>query len=216
MIQENYLHTSDSQAAVSSEISDDQIELERILRIVAHGFEGGPEVHRPRLQSFVDCFCTCSNVLDIGCGEGIMLELLRDAGKVAIGVDIDPSKVAAAHSKGLEAIVARADEYLQDKKGEFDGVFLSHIIEHFDGPDAVRLLYLCRKAMRPGGTIVVITPHFMHSQVATQIFWLDVTHKRPYPQLLLQHIFAALGIAVVGCGVREMGLDLAIIGKVPK
>lgn len=195
---------------------DDKTEFERILRRVAHGFEGNSEKNLPRLQPFVNNFRKCSSVLDIGCGEGLMLGLLRDAGTKAIGIDIDPDKVAIACSKGLEAMTVEADGYLRDKKGEFDGVFLRHIIEHFDGPDGVRLLHLCRKALRPGGIIIIITPNFRVSEVAGQIFWLDITHRKPYPLPLLQHIFTTLGIDVVDCGVREKEeeQDLFIVGQV--
>jgi len=216
MNQAEYSCAPNPQNTIHSESSDDQMKLERILRIVAHGFEADAEMNRLRLQPFAKCFCNCSNVLDVGCGEGLMLELLRDAGTTAIGVDTDPNKVARARSKGLEAITVDAHEYLHDKKGGFDGIFLSHIIEHFDGPDAVRLLYLCRRALQPNGMIIVITPNYMSSDIAMQGFWLDITHRRPYPMLLLQHIFATLGIAVVECGVGHMGQEIIIAGKVTK
>ena len=209
---------SGQQDTIHSESSDDRTELERLLRLVAHGFEGTPEKNLPRLQPFVHSFRNCSNVLDIGCGEGLMLELLRDAGTKASGIDIDPDRVATAHAKGLEAKTGEAHDYLRAKKGEFDGIFLRHIIEHFDGLDGLRLLHLCRKALQSSGVIIVITPNFRMPEVAEQMFWLDITHRRPYPLPLLQHIFATLGIDVVECGMREKEAerDLFIIGHVPK
>jgi len=211
----NSSYASSSQNIVHGESSYDQMELERVFRFIAHSFEDSPERNLPRIEPFVNYFRNCKKVLDIGCGEGLLLGLLRDAGTRGIGIDIDPNKAAIASSKGLEVIVAQADEYLCDKKDEFDGIFLRHIIEHFDGPDGVRLLYLCRKALQPGGIIIVVTPNYLSSNVATRDFWLDVTHRRPYPQPLLEHIFTVLGIAVVKCEVREMGLDLVIVGRVP-
>jgi len=211
----NFSYASSPQDTICGGGSYDQMELERVFRVIAHGFEDSPERNLPRIEPFVNYFRNCNKVLDIGCGEGLMLGLLRDAGTMGIGIDIDPNKAAIANSKGLEVIIAQAEEYLCDKKDEFDGMFLRHIIEHFDGPDGVRLLYWCRKALRPGGIIIVVTPNYLSSNVAMQNFWLDVTHRRPYPQPLLEHIFTALGIVTVKSEVREMGLDLVIVGRVP-
>ncbi len=209
---------SDQQNTSHRESSDDRTEFERLLRLVAHGFEGTSEKNLPRLQPFVPSFRTCRHVLDIGCGEGLMLELLRDAGTKASGIDIDPDRVAAAHAKGLEATTAEAHAYLRATPGAFDGIFLRHIIEHFDGLDGLRLLHFCRKALQSSGVIIVITPNFRMAEVAEQMFWLDITHRRPYPLPLLQHIFVTLGIDVVECGMREKEAerDLFIIGHVPK
>jgi len=216
MNQAKSVYVPSLQDTVRGEISGDQVEFERILRLVAHGFEDSAERNVPRLKPYVNYFRNCNNVLDIGCGEGLMLELLHEAGVRAVGIDIDADKVTAVCSKGLEAINIQPNEYLRDKKGEFDGIFLRHLIEHFDGPEGVHLLYLCRKALRPNGVIVVVTPNYKSSDVAMQQFWLDVTHRRPYPLPLLLHIFATLGIAVVRCEVREMGLDLVVVGQVPE
>ncbi|HVB75692.1 MAG TPA: class I SAM-dependent methyltransferase [Ktedonobacteraceae bacterium] len=210
--------TFSQQDQINNQSADERTELERIIRIVAHSFEGNSAKNLPRLEPFVNYFRKCINVLDVGCGEGLMLELLGNIGTKATGIDIDPLKIATASSKGLEATKAEAHEYLHDKIGVFDGIFLRHIIEHFDGPDGVLLLHLCRKALQSGGIIIVITPNFRVPEVAKEIFWLDITHRRPYPLPLLQHIFAALELDVVEYGTRksEKEQDLFIVGQVPK
>src|SRR5260370_13992709 len=93
---------SGQQDTIHSESSDDRTELERLLRIVAHGFEGNSEKNLPRLQPFVHSFRNCRNVLDIGCAEGLMLELLRDAGTKASGITIHPDRVWTGNSNGLD------------------------------------------------------------------------------------------------------------------
>lgn len=206
--------------ALSGEVQgyDHRLEWKRVLEDVTHGFEGTRATNLPRCQPFVDYFRGCRSVLDVGCGDGMMLELLRDAGVDAAGIDKDADRVAAAMSKGLTATTAEAHSYLDDKVNMFDGIFLRHVIEHFDGPDGVLLLYLCRRALTPGGTIVAITPNFGVAQVAQEIFWLDITHRRPYPLALLRRILSSMGIGIRELGVRggEPEQDAFIVGRVPE
>ena len=157
-------------------------------------------------------------VLDVGCGVGLMIELLATAGATAVGIDLDPDRFAAAQSRGLRVVTADARDYLAGRPGTFGGIFLRHIVEHFDGVEGVRLLHLCRKALRPGGVVALITPNFEVPLVQGSVVWLDVTHRRPYPLPLLRHIFLALGMCIVesGCRQDEEEQDLFIVGRVPE
>ncbi len=197
----------------SDEISES---FEELLRSISHRFEGTPDVLRHRRSRWVPYFQGCQRVLDIGCGEGIFLELLREVGIPAEGIDIDPKVVAAAQAKGLNVRQAKAQEYLSERQGVYDGIFLGHIIEHLSGEEMLRLLYDCRRALRPGGTLIVLTPNFQHPQVATFVFWLDITHQRPYPLILLEAVFSTLGLEVVEKGLESEGLDQYIVGRLPR
>src|SRR5712691_9414889 len=198
---------------------DGEAEFRKTLRIVSHGFEGTPEKNVPRLQPFVSYFPRhLGPVLDVGCGVGLMIELLANAGATAVGIDLDSDRVAAAQSRGLRVVTADARDYLAGRLDTFGGIFLRHIVEHFDGVEGVRLLHLCRKALRPGGVVALITPNFEVPLVQGSVFWLDVTHRRPYPLPLLRHIFLTLGLDIVesGCRQDEEEQDLFIVGRVPE
>jgi len=197
---------------------DAQTEFREILNTVAHGFEGTAEKNRPRLQPFVNYFPTdLGPILDVGCGVGLMIEVLTAAGATAVGIDQDPGQAAIAQSNGLRVVTAHAHEYLAHRPNEYGGIFLRHVVEHFDGVEGLRLLYLCRKALKPGGIIIIVTPNFDVASVRHSIFWLDVTHQRPYPLPLLLHIFSALGLETVdsGCRQAEEERDLFIVGRLP-
>src|SRR5207247_244796 len=74
---------------------------------------GSVESIRNRQRRYVDDFRTASPVLDIGCGRGELLSLLRDAGVEARGIDADADMVAYAAGDGLDVEQADLVEYLE-------------------------------------------------------------------------------------------------------
>src|SRR5260370_7373023 len=104
-----------------------------------------------------------------------MHEVRPAAGAAAVGIDQDPGQAAIAQSHGLRVVTAHAHEYLADRPNEYGGIFLRHVLEHFDGVEGLRLLYLCRKALKPAGVIVLVTPNFHLASLPPSIFSLDST-----------------------------------------
>jgi SAM-dependent methyltransferase len=95
-------------------------------------------------------------LLDVGCGDGRQLALMRELGWTAEGVDFDAKAVAAARARGLEVRVgALAEQRYPDDS--FDAVMLSHVIEHVYAP--LELLQEIRRILKPGGELVVLTPN---------------------------------------------------------
>jgi len=153
---------------------------------------GGSEALVKRTQKrFVEIFRHAAPVLDIGCGRGVFMELLRDAQIESVGIDHSPESVAACRQKGFTVFNEDAHQYLSRANAKFGGVFLSHVIEHLGYADGMNLFKLCFNALRPGGTLVVVTPNSADLAVISEIFWLDPTHVRPYPKLLLQSMLQA-------------------------
>jgi SAM-dependent methyltransferase len=98
-------------------------------------------------------------ILDVGCADGRLLELLREYGSAEwrlVGVDIDAAAVERCRARGFEAHCRRVEE-LPDDAGGFDGVVMLQLIEHVDDPVAIakRVFSL----LKPGGHFVVETPN---------------------------------------------------------
>jgi 2-polyprenyl-3-methyl-5-hydroxy-6-metoxy-1,4-benzoquinol methylase len=117
---------------------------------------------RPQLTEGLDNLilrlppCPGGRVLDIGCGEGRTLEQLRDLGWQVEGVDFDPRAVRSAEMRGIRARLGTlADQHYPDTS--FDAVVHSHVIEHV--PDPVAFLAECRRVLRPGGRLMLLTPN---------------------------------------------------------
>jgi O-antigen chain-terminating methyltransferase len=159
----------------------------------AFRFGGDEALLRKEQRALLPAFQGCRAVLDIGCGRGVMLDLFREAGIPAEGVDLMPEAVTYCQAKGHRATVADGVEFLQDKVEQYDGIFCSHVIEHVEFERAEELIAGCARALRPHGVLVLVTPNSRDIAVMGDVFWLDPTHRRPFPGDLIQAMLAAEG-----------------------
>jgi 2-polyprenyl-3-methyl-5-hydroxy-6-metoxy-1,4-benzoquinol methylase len=148
---------------------------------------------RAHQTPLLDHFAGCRTVLDIGCGRGVFLDLLRERGIQGEGVDIMLEAVEYCRSKGHVAYAGEAGEFLTDKVDRYDGILCSHVVEHEDFERAMHLVGLCFRALTPGGILVIVTPNARDLHVLGEVFWLDPTHKRPYPPELLTSMLETAG-----------------------
>jgi O-antigen chain-terminating methyltransferase len=134
---------------------------------------------RERQRPYVDDFRDAAPVLDIGCGRGEFLGLLREAGIEAKGVDADADMVAYASGEGLEVEQADALAYLDAQpRGELGGIFMAQVVEHLPPPQLFRLLELSARGLRPGGVLVAETINPL-SPLALRSYFADLTHAQP-------------------------------------
>ena len=98
-----------------------------------------------------------SHVLDIGCGDGILMEYLKDEKKVNIrGIEISKSKVQNCVAKGLTVIEGNAEKDLkQFPDNSFDYVVLSQTLQAFLNPENV-----IKELLRIGKQAIVTIPNF--------------------------------------------------------
>lgn len=155
---------------------------------------------RALLKPYVETFRGCTRVVDLGCGRGEFLSLLRDAGVPASGVDLDEGMVQACLEQGLEAEVGDAIEALRRlEPGSVDGVFCSQVVEHLSTTELVTLLQLAHRRLAPGGRIVVETPNPESLSIFATFFYVDLTHTRPlHPEALVWAMESAgfVGVSV--------------------
>lgn len=94
-------------------------------------------------------------LLDIGTGQGALLEEAEALGYQAQGIDLCEPLVRKARARGLRVECARAEDL--DAAGRFDVVTMMDVIEHV--PEPRRLLAVARRLLTAGGTLVVYTPN---------------------------------------------------------
>lgn len=159
-----------------------------------------PELARAGLSHYLPMLAR-GPVLELACGRGELLGLLREAGVAASGVDLDEGMVAVAREQGLDvelgdaltALRARPDDSLQ-------GVVSAHFVEHLTPADAQTLVDEAARVLAPGGTFLAATPNAACLSVLGHDFWRDPTHVRPYDRQLLAFLCAQAGLEVLETG----------------
>lgn len=152
-------------------------------------YRGTEEEIRERISQYLpylDRAKDKGSMLDLGCGRGEALALLRDHGIAARGVDSSARMVGLCRDRGLEAVEGDVFEALAAvPEGSLGGVVSFHVIEHLPGDSLGRLVHLAWRALAPGGVLILETPNPLSLVVAARNFWLDPTHMRPvHPESL--------------------------------
>jgi SAM-dependent methyltransferase len=134
---------------------------------------------RERQRPYVDDFRDAAPVLDVGCGRGEFLGLLREAGIDARGVDADADMVAYARGEGLAVEQGDAIGYLEGvPDGSLGGIFAAQLVEHLPPATLFRLLELAARKLRSGGVLVAETINPL-SPLALRSYFADLTHAQP-------------------------------------
>jgi O-antigen chain-terminating methyltransferase len=143
--------------------------------------------------SFLPYFENCSSVLDIGCGRGEFLEILRENDISGVGVDIDADMVAFCRSRKLNVDQSDAIAYLEKVEDKsLDGIFIDQVAEHLEPENLFRLLALCYQKLKFGYYIVVETVNPL-SFVSFVNFYIDLTHKKPLHPQTLEFLISTVG-----------------------
>ena len=140
---------------------------------------GSVESVRERQRRYVDDFRGAAPVLDVGCGRGELLMLLREAGIEARGIDADADMVAYARGEGLEVEQADVVEYLAGLDDRsLGGIFMGQVVEHLPAATLARALSLAAAKLRGGGLFVAETINPL-SPLALRHYFADLTHAQP-------------------------------------
>jgi O-antigen chain-terminating methyltransferase len=161
----------------------------------AERFRGTEEYVKTGQAMYLPHFAGLQNVLDIGCGRGEFLEMMRDAGVGAKGIDLSEESVATCRHKGLDAEVADLFVYLQNlPEASLDGVFCSQVVEHLPPEKLPAMIRLATSRLRRGGAIAIETPNPECLAIFATHFYLDPTHQRPVPHPLLVFYLEEYGV----------------------
>ncbi|MEU9251369.1 class I SAM-dependent methyltransferase [Streptomyces sp. NPDC048270] len=116
-------------------------------------------------------------VLDIGCGLG---RNLLNCGPQSVGVDHNPHSVQTCRERGLTAYTPdQLAEAADCGPGSFDSLLASHVLEHVDEETAASLLEQYLPLVKPGGSLVLITPQEVGFRSdATHIRWVGFEELR--------------------------------------
>jgi len=122
---------------------------------------------------------TQSRVLDVGCGDGTLIEaLIKQKNIDARGIELEENKVKQCISKGLSVIQGNAETELGQFPGKaFDFVVLSQTLQAFYQPENV-----LSELLRIGKKVIISIPNFGYWQVRTSLLFfgkMPVTKSLP-------------------------------------
>ncbi len=149
-------------------------------------FRGSEDAVKIQLEEYLPFFKKGKKVVDLGCGRGEFLDLLKSKWIDSEGIDINEQMVSICQDKGLSCrkgdILEQLIEYAN---GSLGGIFSSQVIEHLHPPYLKRFLELAFEKLEPSAPIVLETINPTSVFALVQIYHLDISHKQPiHPQAL--------------------------------
>jgi SAM-dependent methyltransferase len=204
------------QDAALSEIRHELIGVQRRLREL-EGAPGSPEAlpqaaARP-VATYLDLFRGVpGQVVDLGCGRGEFLDLMRAADIPGYGVDAAEAMVVACRERGLDA---RQEDILGHlaavPQGSLGGVFCAHAIAHLEPAGVVRFFELAGLALAETGVLVVETPNAQSVNASTNGPSADLGHPRPLHPPTLRFLAESAGFRDVETLFGPQ--DLAVVAR---
>jgi SAM-dependent methyltransferase len=166
-------------------------------------FRGSADEIRERLAAHAEAFAGKAPVVDLGCGRGEFLEVLRDRGIAARGVEGNASAVSACRDKGLDVVEGDLVDFLRSAPdGALGGVFAAQVAEHLAPTALHTLLAEAHRALRPGGLLLLETPNPCSVTGLLEVYNRDLTHERPLHPETLSFLAAAAGFSEVRVEMR--------------
>ncbi len=157
-------------------------------------FRGPQDEIRARLDDYVPLFEGASDLLDLGCGRGEFLDLLRAKQVRARGVDVNHEMVEACRERGLVADESGGLEYLRRlPDGSLGGLFAAQVVEHLEPDYLIQLLSTAYDKLRPGSRIVLETINPACWAAFFQSYIRDISHVRPLHPDTLKFLLEASG-----------------------
>lgn len=178
-------------------------------------FRGSEDEIRSRLTEYVPYFAGASDVLDVGCGRGEFLDLLKTAGISGRGLDLNPEMVEVCRARGLDATAGDAVSYLLGLPDEsLGGLLAIQVVEHLEPGYLQKFLQTAFYKLRPGGIMVLETINPACWVAFFESYIRDLTHVRPIHPETLQYLLHASGFSSANIVYRAPIAEEARLQKV--
>ncbi|WP_051434562.1 methyltransferase domain-containing protein [Desulfonatronum lacustre] len=146
------------------------------------------DAYQEDIRNLLTTFGPDVAAVDLGCGRGEWLELLRAEGFLAaLGVDRDQELLQQCRNMGLDVVHRDAlDHLLSLPRASVGLVSGFHLLEHLPFDRVLGIFRQTHRVLRPGGLAIFETPNAENLQVGACLFHLDPSHFKPLPGPLLE------------------------------
>lgn len=195
-LQEKRLSDLFELAEIQSGLNED--DLDELYVAFEDQFRGEREEIKERLRVYLPVLeraKVTQDILDLGCGRGEWLELLRDHQMQARGVD--HNRIFIERCRGLKLDVVQRDglAYLRDlPDASLNAVTSFHLVEHLPFKVLMQFLDEMVRVLRPGSPLILETPNPENFMVGSHTFYADPTHRNPIPSGTLQFLLESRGL----------------------
>lgn len=161
-------------------------------------FRGSQAEVTKRVEEYLPILASTSEVIDIGCGRGELLSLLKERGVAARGIDVNSGMVELCRSRGLEVEQGDALGFLsRQRDGQIGGLVAIQVVEHFEPAYLSRFLETAFHKMRPDAPIILETINPSCWMAFFETYIRDLTHQRPLHPETLRYLVEASGFSKV-------------------
>jgi 2-polyprenyl-3-methyl-5-hydroxy-6-metoxy-1,4-benzoquinol methylase len=167
-------------------------------------FRGSQDEIRSRLSDYLPVLASASDVVDVGCGRGELLDLMRQHGVTARGVDTNEGMVHLCRARGLNVEQSDALGFLERQRdGSLGGLAAIQVVEHFEPAYLLRFLETAYHKMRDGAPMVLETINPACWMAFFETYLRDITHRQALHPDTLRYLVQASGFTSVDVHFRE-------------
>ncbi len=167
-------------------------------------FRGSQEDIRTRVEDYLPILGSASDVLDVGCGRGELLDLLRQHGVTARGVDSNDAMVQLCRARGLDVERDEALRFLERQPdGSLGGLVAIQVVEHFQPAYLLRVLETAHHKMRRGAPLVLETINPACWMAFFECYLRDITHRQALHPDTLRYLVQTSGFTNVDVQFRS-------------
>lgn len=183
--------------------TEEQHKLDSLYAELEDNFRGSYDEIKDRFRTYLPHIRAVGitndmPVVDLGCGRGEWLELLKEEGHTAVGVDTNRVLLDRCRARDLDVVEIDVLQYLRGLPDNSLGAITAfHIVEHLEIEVLMRLLDEIVRVVHPGGVIIFETPNPENVLVGSNYFYLDPTHRNPLPSLLMKFLLESRGLQQV-------------------
>ena len=137
-------------------------------------------------------------LIDLGCGRGEWLQVLKENHLSARGIDSNTACVAECTENGLSASLGELlDTLSQLPDASCGSITMFQVLEHLPFDVVVNVLREARRVLIPGGVFIGEVPNSETLRVGASTFWIDPTHQRPLFPAVLAFLASSVGFSGV-------------------